>query len=426
MDLDLWHKLYLKYINVVNIVGHQMESLKAQTEQNYVMHLKKIELASKMFMLGRRYILEVSELYLQLMEFCIKANVLNANLKYPLLSCEDKNSILAASNREENIAIIYEKFENSLTEVMKEIQRQFPSVDLNNLDQAYVEITSTFNQVSHEQNVAQFLKQAAVESEEAFYASYPPLPNTTGPYTCQEMQNYAFAAMKRQVHFMELHDKTLRIPNGLHKDTVGVLTGFFNELATKLFKAQEQYGLTDGWSVVPEHIDKEELGKGRFFVNEDQCRESLISHLEKGDILDSVAYLMYLRVLAKNKMMKPMKIIPDRQPKRKPHIDKAEAFVNEINYLSKDLLAKLNPLGAEGNIFIRVFDHYENRTEVVNGVTVVYTTDSISKLAVRGHTTLGIFHAKNFIDFEAECRTMCMNALATCKAVGLPTMYVVE
>lgn len=133
----------------------------------------------------------------------------------------------------------------------------------------------------------------------------PPLDESEGKYTQQQMLDYAFAAMKNQKHFMEITGQALTIPECLHSSTANVITVFFNELAAKLFAAQEKYGLKEGWSVVPNDL-QDELGKGRFFINEEHCRTALLKHLEKGDILDCVAYLIYTRALTGSTTMLPI------------------------------------------------------------------------------------------------------------------------
>jgi len=383
MNLNLWNKMYVKYVAAVCAVNQHVENLKYLSDTSGVIESEHIDTTNKAFNSNNRYILEIAELYTRLSHLCMQANILDNTVQYPTLRCEDQYVFLVAiQNKSEED--IYYNFGQSLIFVTEALFKRFGvKLEIDNLGESFRNtLINIKTETRHEENANQFFGS----SREA-----------------------------------------LKFPEGLHKSTTEVLTIFFKELASKLFQSQEQYGLSEGWSVVPEHVNKEELGKGRFFVNADQCRESLIAHLEKGDILDSVAYLIYLRSLTGNKTMKPLKIISDIQDvKRKPHIVKANAFIDSVRKFPDYEIAKLITLGGEGNIFIRVFDHYENKTEIVNGVTVVYTTEPISKFAVRGHTTLGIFHEKNFVDHNDELSRACFNAMASCVTLGLPTQYSAE
>lgn len=80
----------------------------------------------------------------------------------------------------------------------------------------------------------------------------------------------------------------------LHQDTNSVVDCAVIALKGKLLKAQIKHGLVNGWRNPPEGV---EGGGGRFFVTKEQCLEAFHAHLEKGDTLDCIAYLIYLREL---------------------------------------------------------------------------------------------------------------------------------
>lgn len=82
--------------------------------------------------------------------------------------------------------------------------------------------------------------------------------------------------------------------NVLHPDTEAVVDSMVADLKAKLLAAQVKHGLTDGWK----HPPKDAVpGDGRFFVSQLQCLIALQKHMEKGDVLDCIAYLTYLRAL---------------------------------------------------------------------------------------------------------------------------------
>lgn len=79
----------------------------------------------------------------------------------------------------------------------------------------------------------------------------------------------------------------------LHPSTEHAVQNTCDDVKAKLLKAQIKYGLTRGWEFPPEGTT-EGGGDGRFFVNEEQLNVALRNHLEKGDILDCIAYLTFL------------------------------------------------------------------------------------------------------------------------------------
>jgi hypothetical protein len=71
----------------------------------------------------------------------------------------------------------------------------------------------------------------------------------------------------------------LRMPRGLHPDTVELLERFMEALAEKLRKAEEKYGYSNGW-------------KQDDWM--DECRAKLLEHLAKGDPRDVANYCAFL------------------------------------------------------------------------------------------------------------------------------------
>lgn len=92
----------------------------------------------------------------------------------------------------------------------------------------------------------------------------------------------------------------------LHPETNSVVDNAVIALKDKLLKAQIKHGLTNGWRNPPEGV---EGGGGRFFVTKEQCLEAFHSHLAKGDALDCIAYLIYLRELGYEGSLSPVKEI---------------------------------------------------------------------------------------------------------------------
>lgn len=90
----------------------------------------------------------------------------------------------------------------------------------------------------------------------------------------------------------------------LHPETNTVVDNAVVALKDKLLKAQIKHGLTNGWRNPPEGV---EGGGGRFFVTKEQCLEAFHSHLAKGDALDCIAYLIYLRELGYEGSLSPVK-----------------------------------------------------------------------------------------------------------------------
>lgn len=80
----------------------------------------------------------------------------------------------------------------------------------------------------------------------------------------------------------------------LHSETELVVDNAVMALKQKLLDAQIKHGLVDGWRNPPVGVNG---GGGRFFVTKEQCLEAFHSHLSKGDTLDCIAYLIYLREL---------------------------------------------------------------------------------------------------------------------------------
>lgn len=77
----------------------------------------------------------------------------------------------------------------------------------------------------------------------------------------------------------------------LHDDTHNTVTLATDRVLKKLTLAQKKHGLAHGWRYPPADS---EVGDGRFFNTPQECVTALRNHLAKGEITDSIAYLMFL------------------------------------------------------------------------------------------------------------------------------------
>lgn len=87
---------------------------------------------------------------------------------------------------------------------------------------------------------------------------------------------------------------SIGMPSNLHPKTQQLIARFGTQIAYKLLVAQHKMGLTEGWRSLPkgaEHVS------GKTFLDEATINVSLVQHLSKGDILDSIAYLMFMHDL---------------------------------------------------------------------------------------------------------------------------------
>jgi hypothetical protein len=84
------------------------------------------------------------------------------------------------------------------------------------------------------------------------------------------------------------------LPEALHPDTVKTLKTMAEDLGNKLLSSQVKLNLTNGWKHPPQSGD---MNQGRFFTTREGCIEAVIKHFEKGDVLDVIAYLMFMREL---------------------------------------------------------------------------------------------------------------------------------
>lgn len=85
---------------------------------------------------------------------------------------------------------------------------------------------------------------------------------------------------------------TATMPKDLHHDTRQLIIDTADAMAEKLYKAQEKYGYTNGWRVPAEG---EDTGDGRNFWTREECLQALFHHLEKGDPIDCINYLAFMR-----------------------------------------------------------------------------------------------------------------------------------
>ncbi len=83
------------------------------------------------------------------------------------------------------------------------------------------------------------------------------------------------------------------VPKGLHPSTRDAVINAANSLMAKLETAQKKHGLDNGWSQPPTGVEVDDTN-GRFFLTTAGVIEGLKAHLAKGDIMDSMAYLVFL------------------------------------------------------------------------------------------------------------------------------------
>jgi hypothetical protein len=90
----------------------------------------------------------------------------------------------------------------------------------------------------------------------------------------------------------------------LHTETELVVDKATTALKQKLLESQIKHGLIDGWRNPPTNV---EAGDGRFFNTKEECLKAFHAHLAKGDTLDCIAYLVYLRELGHSGSLMPIK-----------------------------------------------------------------------------------------------------------------------
>lgn len=114
-------------------------------------------------------------------------------------------------------------------------------------------------------------------------------------YTAQKIRcSVLYTSNKdRQTFFLYPLQEWL-YPDGLHPSTADLLQQCTKDLGVKLFQSQIRLGLDRGWKHLPKgsiHIE------GKTFLDDESLNKALANHLEKGDTLDSIAYLMFMHVL---------------------------------------------------------------------------------------------------------------------------------
>ena len=120
--------------------------------------------------------------------------------------------------------------------------------------------------------------------------------DNTELFTLAQMQEYAAETVKLfQANMLETMRNSsisnMFIPAELHSSTVDLVTETASDLAAKLYKAQIKLKLDHGWDMLPSDTT---AGDGRFFLTESDCNKALINHLQKGDVIDSIAYLAFM------------------------------------------------------------------------------------------------------------------------------------
>lgn len=89
---------------------------------------------------------------------------------------------------------------------------------------------------------------------------------------------------------MTTKELNIKVPEGLHPDTIDLVQKTAEAMAAKLFKAQEKYGFTNGWRSAP---DSTAPGDGRYFFTKEDNEIGLFTHLAKGDPIDCINYLAF-------------------------------------------------------------------------------------------------------------------------------------
>lgn len=88
-----------------------------------------------------------------------------------------------------------------------------------------------------------------------------------------------------------------RSPEDLHPETKHVIDRAFIALKAKMLNAQIKHGLDNGCLRSPSSVPI--TNDGRYFTSVEGCVDALKKHLQKGDILDAMAYLSILHTITR-------------------------------------------------------------------------------------------------------------------------------
>lgn len=84
----------------------------------------------------------------------------------------------------------------------------------------------------------------------------------------------------------------IAMPAELHQDSQQLVHETATAMAEKLARAQVKYGFDNGWKVPPSSASGDD---GRHFWSREECLTAFYHHLGKGDPLDCINYLAFMR-----------------------------------------------------------------------------------------------------------------------------------
>jgi hypothetical protein len=84
----------------------------------------------------------------------------------------------------------------------------------------------------------------------------------------------------------------IAMPAELHRDSQQLVHETATAMAEKLARAQVKYGFDNGWKVAPASASGDD---GRHFWSREECLTAFYHHLGKGDPLDCINYLAFMR-----------------------------------------------------------------------------------------------------------------------------------
>lgn len=126
----------------------------------------------------------------------------------------------------------------------------------------------------------------------------------------------------------------IAMPAELHQDSQQLVHETAAAMAEKLARAQVKYGFDNGWKVPPSSASGDD---GRHFWSRDECLTAFYHHLGKGDPLDCINYLAFMRANSWATQLPPQ---PEQQPA-------AEIITAGIGGYGCDALVSGLPIGTK-------------------------------------------------------------------------------
>jgi hypothetical protein len=111
---------------------------------------------------------------------------------------------------------------------------------------------------------------------------------------CQGMITVTQAKVSVFLSPNHMQGRSISHPRALHESTSDLIANTAEDLGMKLMQSQVKMQLPDGWNSLPEGAVHEE---GKTFDGQESMNKALLEHLRKGDILDCMAYLMFMHEL---------------------------------------------------------------------------------------------------------------------------------